>query len=717
MNSIKDKGEPSFLNREKLDSDPGVPSFQELFDLSEIQSIQDAFAKATGVASIITGIDGRPITRPSNFCRLCSEIIRKTERGRLNCFHSDSVIGRYNHDSPTIQPCLSGGLWDAGASIRVGGKHIANWLIGQVRNEATDKKAMMDYARVIGADENEFSLAFDDVTIMSLEQFKNVSQTLFLFANQLSKLAYQKTVQEEIIVKQQKTEKKLSRSEAKYRRIYDNILDVYYEANLDGVILEISPSIEKYSHYKREDLLGKSFYDLYANPQDRERLMEKLFTRGSVRDYEIVLKDGDDSQIVCSMNIELVKDYGRNPIKTVGIFRDITERKQAEKEKLQAQQYAVDQEKHALLGQVAGKIAHDFNNILGVIMGNTELALMDCRDDQLRKTLELVFEQTMRGKNLTKNLVVFAKDQEIKQEFFNLNEKIDLVLSLLKKDLETVDVIRETGFPLPDLLADPGMIEHTLVNLIQNSLHAVGMACHPKIFVRSYLCENSICFEIEDNGCGIPEAMLETIYSPSFTLKGNKDVTGSYKKEIKGTGYGLANVEKCIEQHNGDLRVKSEVGSGTKFTICLPVLKKELTKEEKIEIRELKFQPEKKILLVEDEPAIFDVQYKLLTEEPFNHKVDIARDGQIALDLFEANEYDVVSLDYVLPGDINGMDVYHHIRKKNRKIPILFISGNLEFIESIKGLQEKDMYIDHLSKPCRNKDYVIRINRLGGLAG
>jgi len=117
---------------------------------------------------------------------------------------------------------------------------------------------------------------------------------------------------------------------------------------------------------------------------------------------------------------------------------------------------------------------------------------------------------------------------------------------------------------------------------------------------------------------------------------------------------------------------------------------------------------------VEDEQSLSDVQYRVLTQDPCNHKVDIAINGQVAMDLFDRNEYDFVSLDYVLPGGINGIDVYNHIRQTNQTIPILFISGNIEFLESIKELQQKDDNIDHRSKPCQNKDYVNSINGLLG---
>jgi len=165
--------------------------FAELFDLNEIQKIQDAFALASNVASIITEPDGTPITKPSNFCRLCMDIIRKTPKGLANCMKSDAILGRQNPSGPIMQPCLSGGLWDGGAGISVGDEHVANWLIGQVRNETQNDEQMLKYGESIGADMEEFREALSHVTRMSTEQFKNVCSSLFLFANQLSKLAYQ----------------------------------------------------------------------------------------------------------------------------------------------------------------------------------------------------------------------------------------------------------------------------------------------------------------------------------------------------------------------------------------------------------------------------------------------------------------------------------------------------------------------------------------------
>lgn len=193
--------------------------FEDVFNIEEIQTIQDAFANATGVASLITDANGIPITKPSNFVRLCNDIIRKTDKGLKNCMHSDACIGRLNPDGPIYQPCLSGGLWDGGASITAGEKHIANWLVGQVLDENHSKENMEKYAIEIGADAVEFKNALDEVPILSVEKFKKICDALYVIANQLSKLAIQNIHQARFITEQKKSEeiiqKQIAELEAK----------------------------------------------------------------------------------------------------------------------------------------------------------------------------------------------------------------------------------------------------------------------------------------------------------------------------------------------------------------------------------------------------------------------------------------------------------------------------------------------------------------------
>ena len=210
-----------------LDQDCGI-EFADLLNLEEIQQLQDLFAQATGVASIITRPDGVPITRPSNFCRLCETLIRNTEKGASNCYRSDAVIGRHNPNGPMIQPCLSGGLWDAGASITVGGRHIANWLIGQVRDETQSEARMAEYAREIGVEEQAFLEAFYEVPIMPREQFQRVAEALFALARQLSTLAYQNVQQARFIADRQRADEDRQQAEQRSERLayYDPLTEL-----------------------------------------------------------------------------------------------------------------------------------------------------------------------------------------------------------------------------------------------------------------------------------------------------------------------------------------------------------------------------------------------------------------------------------------------------------------------------------------------------------
>ena len=195
-------------------------SFESLFQLDEIQRIQDDFSSATGVASIITRPDGTPLTTPSNFTRLCSDVIRKTEKGCANCYKSDAAIGRHNPAGPIVQQCMSGGLWYAGANITVDGQHIANWLIGQVRDKTQTDEVMRAYARTIGADESSFMAAFKEVPAMTRERFSAIAKALFTIANQLSEKAFLSLQQQAAIVELQVLQKNLQESETYNKTLF-----------------------------------------------------------------------------------------------------------------------------------------------------------------------------------------------------------------------------------------------------------------------------------------------------------------------------------------------------------------------------------------------------------------------------------------------------------------------------------------------------------------
>ena len=188
----------------------GGLTFSDLFDIEEIQSIQDDFAAATGVASIITAPDGTPITRPSNYSRLCTDLIQGTEKGRAKCLASDAAIGCRDATGPIIRRCLSAGLWDAGASIHAGGEHVANWLIAQVRESDQDINELVGYADDIGVDREAFRSAFAEIPVMPLERFTAIAQMMYSFARELSVIAYQNVQQARFITERARVERELA---------------------------------------------------------------------------------------------------------------------------------------------------------------------------------------------------------------------------------------------------------------------------------------------------------------------------------------------------------------------------------------------------------------------------------------------------------------------------------------------------------------------------
>jgi len=347
--------------------DTGV-EFEDLFDISEIQRLQDEFAKATGVASIITRTNGTPITKPSNFTRLCNDIIRKTEKGRNNCFKSDAIIGNPHSGGPVIQQCLSCGLWDAGASIVIGDRHIANWLIGQVRNETQSDESMRRYAREIGVDEQAALDAFHDVPSMSSEKFEAIARSLNTLANQLSRSAYQNVQQARFITDRKRAEEELLRkneelnasyekiaaseeelrsnlhvltsqeqalreSEKKYRSVIENIQDLFYRSDRSGNLILASPScLRKLGYESFEEILDKPISEtFYYIPEKREELLQVLTEKGSIEDYEVQLKRKDGTPFWVSTYSHYYRDENGMIAGIEGVFRDITRRKSDEK--------------------------------------------------------------------------------------------------------------------------------------------------------------------------------------------------------------------------------------------------------------------------------------------------------------------------------------------------------------------------------------------------
>jgi len=312
-----------------------VIEFSDIFNIDDIQRIQDLFADATGVASIITYPDGAPITKPSNFCRLCNEIIRQTPTGLSNCFKSDAEIGRPNPDGPIIKPCLSGGLWDAGASIIVGGKHIANWLIGQVKNEELDNKQMLNYAEIIGSDKQCFMDALDEVPVMSKDKFEKVSWMLYTFVNEISTKAYHNSQLNQLITQRIEVENRLRQEQHLMSILMNSVPDHIYFKDLKSRFIRVNlTQTRKFGLTDPAQVEGKTDFDFFSEEHAKQAYddEQKIISTGQTLNKEERETWPDRSDTWVSTTKVPLRDSEGNIAGTFGISRDITRRKKAEQE-------------------------------------------------------------------------------------------------------------------------------------------------------------------------------------------------------------------------------------------------------------------------------------------------------------------------------------------------------------------------------------------------
>jgi PAS domain S-box-containing protein len=315
----------------------GNVSITDLFAVEELQGVQDAFAEATGVASLITQPNGTPITRPSNFCRLCRDVIRKTERGGANCIASDSVIGRQNPAGPTIQTCLSGGLWDAGASITVAGKHVGNWLVGQVKDATFDEEKLIAYAYEIGADPDEYRAALREVPVMSPVQFQKIARLVFLLSNELSLKAFQNLQQARVIAERKRAEEALKESQEWLHVTLASIGDAVMTTDTDCRVTYLNPKAVALTGWQKAEAEGQPVQQVFRIIDELTRVPGEDIVSRVLRERKgaelanhtaLIAKDG--SEIPIEDSAAPILDASGKVFGVVLVFHDVTEKRRAQ---------------------------------------------------------------------------------------------------------------------------------------------------------------------------------------------------------------------------------------------------------------------------------------------------------------------------------------------------------------------------------------------------
>jgi PAS domain S-box-containing protein len=692
-------------------------TFEDLFDSALIQQIQDEFAAATGVASIITRPDGTPITEPSSFTRLCRDIIRTTEKGCANCFKSDAVIGRYHPGGPIVQQCLSGGLWDAGASITVGGHHVANWLIGQVRNETQSEEAMRSYARAIGVDEAAFMEAFHQVPSMSREQFGRIAQALYTLANQLSTSAYQNIQQARAITERRQMEEALRESEERFRLAMEATKDGLWDWDIPSGQVYYSPSYWSMLGYDAEaqPSSAEAWIDM-IHPDDQEAVLAAnndcitSLSDSFVVEYRMRSRDGEWKWIQGRGKVVVRDEQGRAR-RMIGTHIDITERKHAEEERERLKGQLLQAQKMEAVARLAGGVAHDFNNMLAVIQGHAELALMHMGpDDPSFRRFSAIRDTAKRSAELTQQLLAFARKQVITPIGLDLNKIIESMLKMLRRLLgEDIDLTWIPGKNLWTIKADPTQIDQILANLCINARDAItGVG---RIIVSTdncsidteycathagYLPGDYVRITVSDNGCGMDKQMLGQIFEPFFTTK-----------ELgKGTGLGLATVYGAVRQNDGFINVTSEPGKGSVFSIYFPRVIGESTQMQVDATAETAIGGQETILLVEDELVILDTVTAMLEQLGYTVLAVSTPNEAIRLAQQHPEKIDLVLTDVIMP-DMNGRDLADQLLAHQPWVKCLFMSGYTADIIAHQGKLEEDIHF--IQKPFSLSTLAARI--------
>ena len=421
------------------------------------------------------------------------------------------------------------------------------------------------------------------------------------------------------ITERKQVEEQLQKSEEQFRNLYDDAPVGYFEYDLQGNITRVNDRYIKMLGYAAEELIGQPCWKFIVDEFAREQILEKL--RG-VRPPAVGLertyhrKDGTTSPVLFEDRVLTDEDGTITGIRTA--IQDITQFKQSEAEQEKLREQLNQARKMESVGRLAGGVAHDFNNMLGVILGHTEMALDELDPSApLYANLHAVQQAAERSADLTRQLLAFARKQTIAPKVINLNTTVEGMLKMLHRLIgEDIDLLWKPGGNLAPVKADPSQIDQILVNLCINARDAIAGVGKITIetdtvsFGEAYCAVHAgfvpgeyVLLAVGDNGCGMDQEIISHLFEPFFTTK----------EQGKGTGLGLASVYGAVKQNNGFINVYSEPGQGTTFKIYLPQHQASTPRHaDKTTAKPIAEAEHETILLVEDEPAILDMATMML---------------------------------------------------------------------------------------------------------
>jgi two-component system, chemotaxis family, CheB/CheR fusion protein len=469
-------------------------------------------------------------------------------------------------------------------------------------------------------------------------------------------------------------EQELQESESRYRAIFETAVDAIIVSDQHGIIQEFSRAAEAMTGYRAAELIGQNMRVLLppAMRQEPERYTARYLW--TIKELEVCRKDGS----VFPAHLSIAEWWAGGYRHFTGILRDLSaqHREQVERTKLEAQLHQA--QKMEAIGNLTGGMAHDFNNMLGVIIGNIDL-LRDLKgedsdiDELTREALDAAF----RGADLTRRLLAFARQQPLRPQHVDVNELVSGITRLLRRTIgEDVEISLDLAPELWPVVVDPAQLEASLTNLATNARDAMAdggrlmivtgnrtldadyAAQHAEVVPGGY-----VMLEVSDTGSGMTPEVMHRIFEPFFTTK-SRD---------KGTGLGLSMVFGFIKQSGGHIGVYSEPGIGTTFRLFLPRMTEDVPAVEESGATPLLHGRGESVLVVEDNAALRRVVTRQLGE--LGYRVLAAENAAAGLELLDRQSIDLLLTDIVMPGGINGRELARRARQRWPGIKIVFTSG------------------------------------------
>jgi PAS domain S-box-containing protein len=505
----------------------------------------------------------------------------------------------------------------------------------------------------------------------------------------------------------------LKQSQEQFRLLVHGVSDyAIYMLDLTGIVTNWNLGARRIKGYSAEEIIGSHFSKFYTDEDRRagepQKTLETVEREGRLeKEGWRVRKDG--SRFWANVVIDAIRDDDGKLIGYAKITRDITERRETQRQLEIAREALLQSQKMEAIGQLTGGIAHDFNNLLMAVLGSLELMRKRLPDDpRLRVLLENAIQGAQRGSLLTKRMLAFARRQELKQEAVAIPELVRGMTDMLQRSLGP-SILIETHFPLvgKPVLGDANQLEMILLNLAVNARDAmpeggrIVIATEEKVLPEAdgnRLKPGSyICLSVRDTGEGMDEATLRRAMEPFFTTKGPG----------KGTGLGLSMVHGIAEQSGGCFNLRSQKGDGTTAELWLPVAEGQtpaIGRSERRAKDPVVDQASLVVLAVDDDGLVLTNTVAMLDD--LGHAGIAASSGKEALDILrQRGPVDLVITDYAMP-HMTGLQLVNAIKKEWPELPVIIATGFAEMDSEIQtGLPK-------LAKPFTEVELARELERI-----